>query len=105
MQILHRNCLLRSCYKRFTAVSYSNYKQTETVSQKYTPIYSFPYIKVFAFINRLKLYQTGITLVSIPSSAVAVGFDVLSTENGIVISAIGELLYCILKYRNYNVFL
>lgn len=86
-----RNCLQRSCYKRCGALSYSNSKQIESSVQKYTPIYSYPQVQIFALINRIKLYQTGITIVGIPVSCIAASLDILSTEYVLYVSAIGKL--------------
>lgn len=104
MQILHRNYLLRSCYKKVSVVAYSRNKHIEADAQKYTPIYSYPHIKLFALINRLKLYQTGITLVSIPSSVVAASLNILTAEHVFSVSAIGKLYFLFIFSCNTIIF-
>lgn len=44
----------------------SNCKQDENIRGNFIPIYKFPYIIPFSIINRLKLYQTALTAVSLP---------------------------------------
>lgn len=59
--------------------------------EKYTPIYKFPYIRGVSIINRLKFYQSVVSVLSIPSSLVLctlnlVNSDVALTTIGIAIS-------------------
>lgn len=91
MQILFRNILKHSYYQQFIRASYSSHKQINSSLSKYTPIYSFPYIKVIAFVNRLKLYQTGLTLVSIPSSIIASYFELLGSEAVASVFVVGKV--------------
>ncbi|KAJ8979414.1 hypothetical protein NQ317_015846 [Molorchus minor] len=42
------------------------YKQNENHEKNFVPVYKFPYIVPFSLINRLKVYQTVLTVTSIP---------------------------------------
>lgn len=70
---LHRNLYLLRNFSKYKPYdcdakfkSYSNSSSTE--NSGFIPVYKFPAVRVLSTINRLKLYQSGLTAVAIPTS-------------------------------------
>lgn len=51
-----------------------------TSDRKFIPIYKFPYIRVFSVVNRLKLYQTVLTVVTVPVAITLSQVDIISKD-------------------------
>lgn len=65
-------CLMNriTCRKFQNVCKVGFYNFSRNVSGEYVTIYKFPYIRVASLVNRLKIYQTAATVVSIPGSVV-----------------------------------
>ncbi|KAI5629902.1 transmembrane protein 186 isoform X1, partial [Silurus asotus] len=96
-QLLRASCLFVRSPQRQAAVPCS-----DLASRKYTLIYAFPAIRVLRALSRLKLAQTGITGVLLPTVYCLylqghVSFGLLSYTTGIAAFA-GVMLYAISHY-------
>lgn len=89
---LNTRSFLLSCPKT-TKVCRTNLATNDSgnVKSDYIPIYKFQYIHIAAIINRLKLYQTALTAVTIPGSIVLSNFDMISFNNVINCAAVGKV--------------
>ncbi|XP_060523333.1 transmembrane protein 186 [Cylas formicarius] len=62
-------CTLNQFRKFVYVLSIRKYS-AENEGGKYIPVYNFPYIRPFTVVNRLKLYQTVLTGISVPGGAI-----------------------------------
>lgn len=56
------------------------------INTNFVPIYKFPYIRVCSIINRLKLYQTFLTITTIPGTKILSDMNII--ENDIAIPSL-----------------
>lgn len=56
----------------------------------FIPIYKFPYIRAAGLVNRLKVYQSGLTLVSIPGSIMLCNLGLISADSVITTFVLGK---------------
>ncbi|XP_018563872.1 transmembrane protein 186 [Anoplophora glabripennis] len=90
-----------------------NCKKNEKIQGNFIPVYKFPYILPFSMINRLKVYQTALTAISIPVtvclnqldqiSSGAVQFTVALGFSGcLALYSLGYLTQNFIGYIYYN---
>lgn len=66
----------------------------ENESKDYKTIYKFPFIQLFGTINRLKLYQTALTGITIPSSIILKQMDIIETGEVFFTAYLGKFNSC-----------
>lgn len=68
----------------------NNFKQDENVKKDFIPVYKFPYIRPFSIINRLKVYQTALTAVSVPAAICLNQLNQISSDAVEFTAALGK---------------
>lgn len=68
---------------RFNLINYSK-PASLPKSDYFVPIYNFPHVKIAGLLNRLKVYQTVATVVSVPGGIILnnagfLNFDIIAT--------------------------
>ncbi|KAJ8929803.1 hypothetical protein NQ314_017400 [Rhamnusium bicolor] len=67
----------------------NNCKQNENRTENFVPVYKFPYIRQFSLINRLKIYQTVLTVTSVPATVILNYLDYASSDLAEFAAALG----------------
>ncbi|KAJ8923176.1 hypothetical protein NQ315_001730 [Exocentrus adspersus] len=87
------NCIQNG--KRCTSTS--TVPQGEEKSTDYVPVYKLPYIIPFSLVNRLKVYQTALTVITVPAAAALNQLHHISSEAVMYTAALG-LSGCLTLY-------
>lgn len=70
---------------------HKNYSNVST--EKFETVYKFPYILPLSMVNRLKYYQTVVTVSFLPTSALIYKMNYLDIEMLKIIGSLGKLSY------------
>ncbi|KAJ8957435.1 hypothetical protein NQ318_004915 [Aromia moschata] len=87
--------ILQNC--RSISIFANKYKQSNKTRETFTPVYKFPYIVPFSIINRLKIYQTGLTTAGIPAMVILNQLNYVASD-AIYFTAILGISGCLTLY-------